>query len=553
MGAMNKDVVRILPIGGLGEIGMNCLILESHEGIVLIDCGIQFPDASYTGIDLLTPDFSVLEERFGDIKGVIVTHGHDDHIGAIPFLARHTDLDVYCTPFPRGLLQNKFTEHTTLKEVRFHEIKPREKFSAAGFTFDPIQVQHSIIESLAFAIESPAGVLIHTGDFKHEANEIGGQTIGFEAFAEYGDKGVQLLMSDSTNAERTGHTLSELEIAENFLKIFEKQTGRILIGLFASNIRRVEHLLKAAKACGKKVAFGGRSMHSYSKLAHDQKSLDIPEGTLILLEDIGRYPDDQVIVMLTGSQAEPQSALVRIASGVHKDVKIRPGDTVMMSSRFIPGNERNIAMMIDSLYRSGAEVVYESFHKIHVSGHGHQEELLLMLKAARPKFFIPVHGEFRHLKKHATLAESAGVKKENTCVVEDGQVVELSPTGITLGARLELQKTPIVDGKVLESGKEVFHQRSTLSKTGVVYASLTRDKRTLRLVAPPQISTYGLLYFKGEKAEAVLEEACDLLEEWYREAAKRDDLADVLKLELRRFFKKHVSYKPIVVPLIQDI
>lgn len=550
---MPQQNLRILPLGGLGEIGMNCLVLEWKDEIILIDCGIQFPDASFAGVDLLAPDFSYFEGKFDNIRAVVVTHGHDDHIGAIPFLARETELDVYTTPFPRGLIEQKLTEHSDLHEVRFHELEARKKFTVGSFTFDPIRVQHSIIESLAFSIETPVGRLVHTGDFKHEAGPVGGEVVGFGSFEELGKQGVLLLLSDSTNAERAGHTISETDIARSFEGIFAKQSSRLIIALFASNIRRIENLLKLAHRMGKKVALAGRSMLFYTKLAHGQSSLDIPEDTLILLENTGHYPDDKVIVLATGSQAEPGSALVRVAQGEHKEMKLKPGDQVILSSRFIPGNERNITSMIDQLYRSGAEVMYESIHQIHVSGHGFQDELLLMLKATRPKYFIPIHGEYRHLKKHATLARLAGVSEPNIVVIEDGQCVEVNERSISLGEKLALQKIPIVGGEYLDGNPEVFQQRIALSKTGIVFAAFLRDRKTGDLIADPQLSAHGLLFRKGESPEEVFQEAIEHIDDIFHEHAENPDLTETLRLEIRRFFKTRVSHKPQVIPLVLDL
>lgn len=550
---MPSDKLRIIPLGGLGEIGMNCLILEWNDEIVLMDCGLQFPDASYTGVDLLLPDLSYLLERLDKIRGIVVTHGHDDHIGAIPFLLREIELDVYTTPFPQGLLENKLTEHRDLREINFHEIVPREKFTVGPFTFDPIPVAHSIIESLAFAIETPVGTLVHTGDFKHDANEIGGETIGFDAFAEWGKKGVRLLLSDSTNAERVGHTISEVEVATNFEAIFNKQSGRIVVALFASNIRRVESLLRICKQMNKKVALCGRSMLSYTRLAHEQRSLDIPDDTLILLENIGRYPDKDIVILATGSQAEPQSALVRVSQGIHKDLQIKPGDLIVMSSRFIPGNERAITTMIDHLYRLGADVMYEAVHQIHVSGHGFQDELLMMLNSCRPEFFTPIHGEYRHLKKHAMLAKQAGVKPENIVVIEDGQVLELSSSGIGLGEKLELEKISVMEGALLEGAPATYQQRSSLAKSGVVFAVLIRDAKTRKLIVKPYLMFHGLLFRKGFDPNESHAESLELIQDTHDEFGRDADFGEKLRLEIRRFFKKRVSHKPLVFPLLLEI
>jgi len=376
---------------------------------------------------------------------------------------------------------------------------------------------------------------------------------GLEAFEEWAKKGVLLLMSDSTNAERGGHTISENDITHSFEGIFGNQTSRLFIALFASNIRRIENFLRIAHQLGKKVAFAGRSMHSYTRLAHEQKSLKIPEDTVVLLENLERYPDDKVIILATGSQAEPGSALVRIAHGNHKEITIRSGDQVILSSRFIPGNERNITSMIDQLYRAGAEVMYEAVHQIHVSGHGFQDELVLMLKAVNPKYFVPIHGEYRHLKKHAMLAKKVGVASDNIHVIEDGQSLEIDKKGIRLGEKRELRKTAIVERDLLQSEAETFAQRIALSKTGVVCCAVLRDAKTRRLIAHPRMAYYGLLFRKGEDPDEVLEGAIHRLEKVHDEFAKSDDLPDRVRLELRRYFKKRVSHKPLVIPFILDV
>ena len=547
---MQKDKLKVIPLGGLGEIGMNAMALETRGDMILIDCGLQFPDASYPGVEVLVPDLSYVLDRLDKLRGIIVTHGHDDHIGAIPFLLREKDLDIYSTPFPRGLIEQKLAEFSGVKEARFHHIEPRKKFSVGCFNFDPIPVQHSIIEALAFAIETPVGTVIHSGDFKHDPKEASRGEITFQAFHEYGDKGVLLLMSDSTNAEREGHTLSEVDIEKSFEKILGNQTGRLIIALFASNIRRLERIMAIAKKQGKKVALMGRSMHSYTRIAFEQSSLVIPDDTLIPIENIGKYCDDQIIVLSTGSQAEPRSALVRVAEGIHKDFEIRKTDTVVMSSRFIPGNERSITRMIDSLYRSGADVLYESVHQIHVSGHGFQDELMMMLKATRPKFFIPIHGEFRHLSKHAKLAIGSGVKEENSVVIEDGQVIEISPDEMKLGEKIEIVKLPAVENLYVDGSPEALKQKHALAKAGIVFVALFRNPRTHQLLSDPIVCVQGLLLYHGSDEEEVIAGAKKKLIAVNADYGDRDDFEEIVKLETRRYFRRHASYKPVVIPVV---
>jgi len=543
---MSKPKLKILPLGGLGEIGMNCLVLEWQEQIVLIDCGIQFPGQNYPGVDLLAPDFHYLRENADKVLGVVVTHGHEDHIGAIPYLAMFMPLTVYATPFPEGLIRQKFAEFPAKHPVKFEGIQNRKKFSVGEFVFDPIPVQHSIIESLALSVETPVGTLVHSGDFKHDTMEVNGEVIGFDAFKEAAPKGVRLLMSDSTNAERTGHTLSEADITVSFEEILKGQTTqRIFIALFASNIRRLEGLLFLAHKHGKKVAFAGRSMHSYTQLAFEQRSMKIPPETLILLEHAANCPDDKLIILLTGSQAEPQSALVRMAHGTHKDIKIKAGDQIYLSSRFIPGNEKAITAMIDQLFRLGAEVTYESIHQIHVSGHGFQEELKMMLEANNPECFIPIHGEYRHLAKHAHLAKRCGVKQ--TQVIENGQEVYLTSKGLELGEKHPLQKTLIVSGKFIEATPELLLQRLNLSKTGVIALTLIRNRRSKKLTHRPFIRPYGLLYPEGEDAKDIAELAEEAADEAYDPKETLEEIEERMRLEVRRVYKNHMIHKPVVL------
>ncbi len=551
---MSDKVLRILPLGGLGEIGMNCLCLEWDDALVLIDCGIQFPGSAFPGAEMLTPDMRYLMERRKKMKGVVVTHGHDDHIGAIPFLSERMPLTVYTPPFPKGLLKNKLSEVPDSKGVEFVEYKAPQSFKVGPFTFHPIPVSHSIIESHAFAIETPVGTIIHTGDFKHDPTDVlQGKSFSFDEFEKWGAKGVRLLMSDSTNAERLGHTISEEDITGSFESIFQQQNSRILIALFASNIRRLENVFRVAARLGKKVALLGRSMHSYTRLAHELSAMNIPPETLILVENTSLYRDQDVIVLATGSQAEPQSALVRIAHGEHKDFKIKPGDQVYLSSRFIPGNERNIAAMIDQLYRAGAEVTYEAFHSIHVSGHGFQEELMMMLGACKAEFFIPLHGEYRHLSKHAKLAKKSGIRPENIQVIENGQSIELDASGMRLGPKYEIEKGVVVDGYSMETSATLFSRRIQLAKTGIVFVTILRDRKTHDMVSRPSIVPYGLLYREGENEEDSVEDAKNWVEDAYEDILDKDDSLEALRIEMRRYWRKRASHKPVVIPLILDV
>jgi ribonuclease J len=532
---------------------MNCLVLEWGDEIVLIDCGIQFPDARYAGADLLAPDFTYLHDKWDRIRGVVVTHGHDDHIGAIPILARYTDLDIYCTAFPRGLIELRQSEIDTDYETRFHRIRPGKQFSIGSFTFEPISVHHSIIESLGLAIHTPVGTIVHTGDFKHDPHEADGSA-PFEDFKRVGESGVRLLFSDSTNAERSGHTVSEASIEESFERIFSNQTGRIFIALFASNIRRIERLLGLAKKLGKKVALAGRSMHAYTRIAFEQKSLSIPQDILIPISAIHTVESNHLIILTTGSQAEARSALLRMSQGTHNDVQIRAGDLVLLSSRFIPGNERAITGMIDNLCRSGADVLYESIHQIHVSGHGFQDELEMMLKAVRPEYFVPVHGEYRHLAKHALIARRTGIDHSKIHVIENGQTLELTSHGLEIGERLQLQKIVLVENELMHRNPEIFSQRASLAKTGILFATFLVDSRSRRLLLEPHVSAHGVLYRESEPdASVIAEEASYMLARLYKKSGREEDFLEMARIELRRFFKHRASHKPVVVPLLLEL
>ncbi len=545
--------LKFLPLGGLGEIGINCLVIECDGQIVLLDCGIQFPDASHPGVEIFLPDLTYVVERFDRLKGVVVTHGHEDHIGAIPYLARHGKIDVYCTQFPRGLITHKLSEHREAKEVTFHNIEPERPFKVGPFEFHPTSVQHSIIEALGFGVRTPAGLFVHSGDFKHDPRPVNGKVIGLEQFEKWGKEGVHLLFADSTNAEKAGHTISEHEITDSFEGMLSQQKSRVFIALFASNVRRVGNLMHLAHRLGKKVVLVGRSMHSYTRLAHQQKSLQIPENTLILAESSHEYPDDQVIFLATGSQAEPQSALLRLAEGSHREIKLKKGDLIMMSSRFIPGNEKAISNMINELYRLGAEVMYESIHQIHVSGHGFADELQMLHRACKPKFFVPVHGEYRHLAKHANLAVQSGVAPENVFVIEDGQSVVTDGTKLRLGEKVDLKPIPVVQGALMEQRPLVFTQRRALAKAGIVFSVVMRDAKNKQLLGEPVVRSVGLLFKREKELVEAETEAAKFLSNIYIKNMKDPEIAEVFRRELRRFFRDRACYKPTVISQVFDI
>ncbi len=547
--------LKFLPLGGLGEIGMNCLVMEHENRRVLIDCGVQFPDDMFPGVDLLIPDFSYLDRQKKEPIDVVITHGHDDHIGAIPFLAQKHNVRVYCTGFPQRLLEQKMREVPHLKNVTFHEVAPHKSFRVGPFNFHPIPIAHSIVESLAYVIETPVGNIIHTGDFKHEGEASPSEMQNaFSEIKSWGDKGIHLLLSDSTNAERQGHSLAEGDILGSFEHILAEQKGRIFIALFASNIRRVHNLINLAKKMNKKVAFMGRSMITYTQIAFDLSIMDVPQNTLLPSSDLHRYPDNEQVILLTGSQGEPRAALMRLSNQSHRQLRIKRGDLILMSSRLIPGNEKAIYGMIDGLYRQGAEVLYETFRNIHVSGHGFQEELLLMLKAARPKFFVPVHGGYRHLAKHASLAASTGIPERNIHIIENGQSLELTHERLSLGPTIELFDRVVIEMQVLEGHSGTFAEREQMALSGIVHAIFLRNKKSKKLVGHPIVQPYGLLLKDNTSKKEFIEKAMAVAHKSYGANTHRSQ-TDMKKVaqDIKQFFKRELHSKPALLPTVIEL
>ena len=439
--------MHIIPLGGLGEVGKNITLYECQGDMLMVDCGLVFPDSDMFGIDLVIPDFTYVVQNKDKIKGVIITHGHEDHIGALPYLLKQVNLPVYATRLTIGLIKNKLEEHGLLGRTKLVEITPRRKFKLGCFTIDPIHVNHSIPDAVAFAIECPAGVVIQTGDFKIDYTPLSGGPTDLAAFAEYGAKGVLALLSDSTNAERPGFTATEKKVAQSFANLFRRaDKQRIIIATFASNLYRIQQIIDLAVENGRKVAVSGRSMANNTQMALELGYLHAPEGVLIDVEKIKNYFDREIVIVSTGTQGEPMSALTRMAAGDFNKVTIGPNDTIIISANPIPGNERMVYRVINNLYKKGANVVYESLEKIHVSGHACQEEHKILHNLLDPKFFIPVHGEYRHLKRHALLAEELGMPARNILITEIGNCVELTEDSIRLGENFPAG-TRLIDGE----------------------------------------------------------------------------------------------------------
>jgi ribonuclease J len=554
---LHPEAVRLFALGGLGEIGMNLLVLECRQRLLLIDCGLMFPEAYMLGIDLVLPDISALAGRQEDICGLVLTHGHEDHIGAIPFLIEQLGLPtIYGTTLTLGLLRNKLEEHQLLGRVEMVEVRPRQCVNLVPFEVEFFRVAHSIVDGAGLAIRTPAGLIVHTGDFKIDTTPVDNQPTDLARLAAYGEEGVLLLLADSTNVEKSGHTLSERVVGEAFAEIIPQCGGAVLVATFSSNIHRIQQVVNAALASGRKILVNGRSMVANIATARQLGYLYIPDDALIELRQMRDLPREQLLIITTGSQGEPRSSLSRIALDDHKQIQLQPGDTVILSSKFIPGNEKAISDVINHLYRRGAEVFYEKTSEVHVSGHASQEELKLLQALTRPKYFVPVHGEYRHLVKHAELARSMGVLPEHAVVLENGDPLVVSANGLRREPRLKTGRV-FVDGKgVGDVGLMELRDRSHLANHGLVVCLLVLGQSDGRIVYGPELFTKGFVPeeenrdFLAQAANAVramLEEhSLATLGDW-------EELRTEVRKTLRRFFNRQVDRRPLILPVILEL
>jgi ribonuclease J len=542
--------VTLYPLGGLGEIGMNCMALEAGGRMVVVDCGLMFPEEYLYGVDVVIPRFDFIIANKHKLAGIVVTHGHEDHIGALPWLLPYVDAPVYGSKFTLGLVANKLREHDLERHVELVPVASHERIDFGPLAVTFIPVCHSIIEGYGLGIETPAGRIVHTGDFKVDRTPLDGHTTDLDGFRRFAGEGALLMLSDSTNVERDGFALTEAEIRNSFEDIFSQSEGRILITLFASHIQRMQHIIDLAGRHGRKVAVTGRSILNNLELAMNMGYVHDEHGVLIGLDEIGSCPRDQLVMLMTGSQGEPLSALTRVAMGEHRQISIQHGDLVIMSSRFIPGNTRAITKVINRLYKLGAEVLYEKVQGIHASGHAHREELSLMLDTVRPKFFIPVHGEYRHLVKHRRLAISRGVAQERALVVEDGQPVTFSPSAIRFEDRFPVESI-YVDGKgVGDVGQTVLKERQLLAGEGLVIVNLVIDEQTGDIMLGPDILSKGFIF--EQHYAHLLEDAKCIVLDLYEQIppGQTKKLKDRIRSTLRRFFRKVLERDPVVVPVV---
>ena len=549
--------IRIVPLGGLGEIGKNMTLFECREDKFIIDCGLSFPDSEMFGVDLVIPDFSYVVENKDSIRGIVITHGHEDHIGSLPYLLREVNFPIYATPLTKGLIENKLSEHSLENSVTINIINPGDRLQFGCMTVVPIHVNHSIPDAVGFAIESPAGTVITTGDFKVDYTPPQGETTDLATFAEYGKKGVLAFMADSTNAERRGFSASEKTVANSLQPLFERASSkRIVIATFASNIYRLQTILDLAVHYKRKVAVSGRSMVKNIQMALELGYLKVPEGVMIEADMVNKYQPEQVVLITTGSQGEPLSALARMAGGTHRQFAIGSGDFIIISATPIPGNEKMVTKVVNGLMKLGAEVIYESMYEVHVSGHAAQEELKLMLNLVKPKYFIPIHGEYKHLKKHAMLAQAAGIDEKNIVIADLGGVITVNKNEIKVDQSVQAGQI-FVDGLgVGDVGSVVLRDRRHLSQDGLVVVVFTVDRATGEVLSGPDIVSRGFVYVKeseqliGEarqKARSVLEK--------YRDYEYKDWM--VIKSKIREQVS-HVLYQrtkrsPMVLPIVMEI
>jgi ribonuclease J len=547
------EPLRIIPLGGLGEFGLNMMLLEYGDAAIAIDCGLMFPGADLLGIDLVIPDVAYLLERKDRLKGIVLTHAHEDHVGALPYILNHFSVPILGTRLTLGLINNRLREHDLDNTADLREITAGRPWEIGPFQVEGIRVTHSLMDCLALAIETPIGTVIHTGDFKIDNTPMEGEMFDFQRFAAYGEKGVLLLLSDSTNIERSGYTPSEREVGRNLEQIFQDSRGKILVSTFSSSIPRIQQVVDISESCGRRIVLSGRSMIRNSQVAAELGYLRLPRSFMTENESWRELPAERLTFLTTGSQGEPLSVLHRVALDDHKSIKIDPGDTVILSSKFIPGNEKTISNLINHLYRRGAEVHYEKVSEIHVSGHASQEELKTMLQLTRPRYFVPIHGEYRHLVRHRKLAQDVGVPEDHCFILEDGDVLEMTATSAKKVQPIQVGRV-FVDGKgVGDVGDVVIRDRRHLSEDGMVLAVMAIHQQSGEIVAGPDLISRG--FMRDEEGEEVLGQArkvvLDILASLNRETRTDPaELQEEVRKALRRYFRKRFERHPVVLPYI---
>ena len=556
-GIFKKSKLKIIPLGGIQEIGKNITVFEYEDEMVVVDCGLSFPDDDMLGVDLVIPDITYLEKNVDKIKGLVITHGHEDHIGAIPYLLKKINLPIYATRLAAGLIRNKLEEHKLLNSTELHEVIQGQTIKfGRNFKVEFIRSTHSIPDSVMLAITTPAGTILHTGDFKVDYTPIDGKIMDFGRIAELGNQGILALMADSTNSERKGFTMSESSVGEVFDKLFLHCTKRIVVATFASNVHRVQQIVNAAVREKRKIAVCGRSMINMITTARELGYIKCPENIFIDIDMINNYTDDQLVIITTGSQGEPMSALTRMAAGDHRKVKITPNDLVIISATPIPGNEKFVSKVIDDLMQIGAEVVYSSLEDIHVSGHACQEEQKLILALAKPKYFIPVHGEYRQLIAHSETAQSMGIEKDNIIMLQNGRVLEINEEGAELTGTVPNGRI-LVDGLgVGDVGSIVLRDRQHLSQDGLIVIVLTMDSSTGEVVAGPDVISRGFVYVR--ESENLMDEVKSVVKHEIRKCEEKgirewSTIKSNVRENLRDYIFTKTKRNPMIIPIIMEV
>lgn len=552
----NVDSMKVIPLGGLGEIGKNITAFQYKDEIIVIDCGISFPDEDMYGVDLVIPDITYLLENANKVKGIFLTHGHEDHIGSLPYILSQLNVPVYGTRLTLGIVKNKLEEHNMLSDCKLYGVEAGDIVEVENLKIEFIRNTHSIADSCSIAIHTPVGVILHTGDFKVDYTPIDGLVMDLERISNLGKQGVLLLMADSTNIERQGHTISEKSIGETLTRVFSNAEGRVIVATFASNIHRMQQIINSSIKYGRKVAFSGRSMEGISKVAMELGYLHIPEGQIIDVDEMKNYPNEKITIITTGSQGEPMAALARIAFSTHRKIRIEPKDLFIISASPIPGNEKLISKVINQLFKEGADVIYDDLEEVHVSGHAYQEELKLIHTLVHPKFFMPVHGEHKHLRHHADLAKKLGMKSENIFTLDMGQVLEVSQDEAKICGKVPTGSV-FVDGLgVGDVGNIVLRDRKHLAEDGMLTIVVTLERESYSIIAGPDIITRGFIYAK--ESEALIDEVKGIVKkeinrcldnriiEWHV-------LKSSMKKSVERYLYEKTKRRPIILPIIMEI
>ena len=554
---VKKPPVKISFLGGLNEIGKNITVIECNGDMVIVDCGMAFPDGDMLGVDLVIPDFSYIEQNVDRVRGIVLTHGHEDHIGGLPFLLSKINVPLYGTPLTLGLVENKLREHSLVNKVKLNVVNAGSTIRLGCMEIKFIHVNHSIPDSVAFAIKTPGGTIVHTGDFKIDCTPISGDTIDLSSFARVGDEGVLALLAESTNAERAGYTPTEQMVSESLDNLFKKaEKYRIIIATFASNVNRVQQIINCAEKYGRKVAFSGRSMVNYMDVASKLGYLNLPKNILIDIDALKKYPPEQIVLVTTGSQGEPMSALSRMAYSDHRKVMVGEGDFIIISANPIPGNEKSVGNIVDELLKRGCKVIYESMYDVHVSGHACQEELKLMHRLVRPKYFIPVHGEQKHLRKHADLAEFLGMERKNICITDIGKTVEVCDDHMKVTGTVPAGKV-FVDGLgVGDVGSIVLRDRKHLGQDGLIIIVASLDVYDGHVISGPDIVSRGFVYVR--ESEGLLDEVRKLALSILEDCAEQNIHEwGVIKNRLREEISKLIGQKtrrsPMILPILQEV